>query len=520
MAGAESPALLIKGSGDTIILKALKNIIVAIAALLIMSGSSSGLVAEVVAPVPALLLWTGSPTPPLPTSGQPISQAEWDAATHRASPSGPGVDGSSTSSVNWSYLPTVGLNSFGVPGRVDATMISHLLALNIKLVRYYLSWSVTVHGNPASTSYDWNGVDQDLAALRANGIYSQILVSGCPGGACVPNPYDGGENGPLLATYYNQFVAFYSAAMQRYANAVYLAYAWEMFNEPDTRWSGDAPDKHTYTEHYVADLATFYVQLHSICASCIAMNGGLAQDRTPAADVWLIGQSNDHTGSALWWGMGNYSDALNFHYYHGDQYNAANNPYGTNILDAAARQRVHLGYFTLGSLPLVVNESGSDAVWNGWTQEKQARYLLYNLAQGMSAGIKSVNLFEYVDNPALSRSGYGASGLVNTSFQPKTAYTIVSRYNLEIGPQPYIGAPSGLPSNVAAYSFQSNRVAGVTTWLVWTTDGSSGPVSIYDPSAKIRSAADMYGNPITWTRSGSNTVVQVQSNPVYLRWNP
>ena len=158
---------------------------------------------------------------------------------------------------------------------VQAAWLAGIKSLGLTSVRIGADWDWIQYGGP--TSYDWTDLDQEVAAIRADGLSIDMVIIGAPPWAAVASVADDSAPQPADPATFGAFVA---AVAARYAPEGVQDY--EIWNEPNNAifWQ-PAPNPAAYT----ADLVASYHDIKAVDPSAVVITGGLAPEANDGTDI-------------------------------------------------------------------------------------------------------------------------------------------------------------------------------------------------------------------------------------------
>jgi hypothetical protein len=188
---------------------------------------------------------------------------------------------SPTSTSAGSQVPATPVFGISVPDLIDQTpavqaaWLADIKSLGLTSVRIGADWAWIQYGGP--TSYDWTSLDQEVAAIRADGLSIDMVIIGAPPWAAVPSVADDSSPQPADPATFGTFAA---AVAARYAPQGVRDY--EIWNEPNNAifWQ-PTPDPAAYT----ADLVASYHDIKAVDPSAVVITGGLAPEANDGTDI-------------------------------------------------------------------------------------------------------------------------------------------------------------------------------------------------------------------------------------------
>jgi hypothetical protein len=161
---------------------------------------------------------------------------------------------------------------------VQAAWLADIKSLGLTSVRIEADWAWVQPDGPST--YDWSGLDPEVAAIRAAGLSVDMIIIGAPSWAAVPSAAGGSSPQPADPATFGTFAA---AVAAHYAPQGVRDF--EIWNEPNNAifWQ-PAPDPAAYT----ADLIASYHSIKAVDPSAVVITGGLAPETNDGTDINAI----------------------------------------------------------------------------------------------------------------------------------------------------------------------------------------------------------------------------------------
>ena len=355
------------------------------------------------------------------------------------------------------------------------TLVAALADSGAAWSRVYVNWSwIQPEAPPAD--YVWGPYhDEKLRLVAEAGVQLIGTVAEAPAWAadepCAPI-YCGPDCGDRVDRL-DEFAQFLTDLVNRYKQPPYNIKHWEMFNEPDSTWSGIPgagcwADENTHQDGYAYAqmMATAHPAIKAADPEATILMGGVAHDWFTEVERPFDRYFPD---DMMTYGTGDHIDALNIHYfpdYHrewvrwdprsndqrygwipaptcGDLFDGQGETYDVSGIDVIAktshfRNRMKTCFGV--DRPIWMTEMadhGNPSDPNSLAQ--QARYVVKGYTRGLAAGVENITWFALATNDGLDQE------LLYDDWTPKPSYH----------------AFQALTSELAGYEYSHERGAWV-----------------------------------------------------------
>lgn len=381
-------------------------------------------------------------------------------------------------------------------------------------------------------AYHWDTVDEEGLRMAAESGFEIIgIVLFTPGWA---QKYPGVACGPIAEEALDEFAQFMGALVSRYSQPPYNMRYWEIGNEPDVDWSlvqarsgfgcwGEANDPYYGGSYYAEMLKAVYPSINAADPNAQVLIGGLLLDCDPSDPPEHppdSGQYKDCTTSRFLEGIlsaggGEYFDGVSFHaydYYYGEEnfangnWNSESASTGPVLIVKSRYLRELLKNFGYNDKYLINSELALLCGSNGKEPSCQADDFSNTKANYIAQAYAAALAEGFAGNVWYSLTGWRASGLVNASLEPFSAYNAYSFSETQFGEAVFIREVDDFPG-LKGYEFtrDGNRI-----WIIWSLDGGVKEIQLQSiPSAVY----NVYGESIP-----SEMMMNVDASPVYFEW--
>ena len=435
------------------------------------------------------------------------------------------------------YLPVVLLNypwigPFSVESnrKVVGTLLGRAEELDAGWMRLRrISWR-DIQPTEGSV-YDWSSLtdfEDELRALRSVGITPIVIVQHSPRWATIKPT----SCGAIREDKFQAFADFMEALVIRYRQSEFNVHYWELGNEPDVDPSlvgtdnifgcwGDIDDPYYGGRHYGKMLKVVGPAIKAADPNVKILVGGLLLDKPVTLDPGSNKPALFLKG-ILEAGAAPYFDIVPYHAY--PSYTGLQIDHDTNI-----GHWISQGGWTLGKArflrqimdqygvdkPLFLNETALGCNPDYYScdpppsrfYEDQADHLLRAFTRAISEDIGGLTWYT-LDGP-----GWREGGLLDSSYNPRPAYTAYQHLIVRLAYSTYEGTAS-YGSAVEAYSF-TKRTERIH--VVWSKDAIADTIQV--PQSSLNQAYDRDGNILSPTLAGDNYEITVGFSPVFLMLN-
>ncbi len=442
------------------------------------------------------------------------------------------------------YLPVVlkgypWVSPLGVESNLSlasVTLLTRTLDLKVGWVRLNgrISWR-RLQPNEGD-AIQWNllaDFEDELRTLKAAGLIPIVVVDDYPRWATLNNVRNDGQPtscGPLRDDRFDDFAQFVSALVARYKTSEFDVHHWELGNEPDVDpdlvqpdnmfgcW-GDIDDPYYGGEYYGEMLKVAGAAIRSTDPAARVWIGGLLLDRPNTTDPYR-GKPELFLQGILEAGAAPYFDIVPYHSYppytnrrvdHDNALDSPWDPWGGGYLGKARYLRQLMDQYGV-TKPVFLNETGlmcpSYYAWcdppDGQFFQMQADHIVRAFVRGMSEDIMGF-IWYTINGP-----GWRYTGLLDGSNNPKPVYIAYQQLNTQLQYTTYAGTVD-YGSGIEAYSFARGPES---VHVVWAKEDQHFNVTV--PQSKFVGAYSRDGDVLTPTLQGSNDVLQVQFEPIYI----
>lgn len=446
------------------------------------------------------------------------------------------------------YLPLVlddypWVSPLGVESSLSlssGTLLTRTLDLKTGYVRLNgrISWR-SLQPNEGD-DIQWNllaDFEDELRALKAAGLIPIVVVDDYPRWATINDVRNDGQPtscGPLRDDRFDDFAQFVSALVARYKTGEFNVHNWELGNEPDVDpdlvkpdnvfgcW-GDIDDPYYGGEYYGEMLKVAGEAIKGEDSMARVWIGGLLLD-TPNTTNPYRGKPELFLQGILEAGAAPYFDIVPYHSYPPyinqriDHDNAIGGPWdawGGGYVGKARYLRQLMSQYGVDK-PVFLNETGlmcpSYYTWCDPPDEQffqmQADHVVRAFVRGMSENIMGFVWF------TLNGPGWRYTGLLDGDANPKPVYTAYQQLALQLQYTRYVEAVD-YGDGIEAYAFHKGPEY---VHVVWAEEDKHFDITV--PQSKFVAAYDRDGNVLTPTLQGSNDVLQVQFEPIYILRTP
>lgn len=447
------------------------------------------------------------------------------------------------------YLPLVfkhypWRSPFGVESNAHlksgATILTRTTNLNVGWIRLNgrISWRELQPSEGSSIQWDLlTDFEKELRALKEAGLKPIIIVDDYPRWATINDIRNDNQPtscGPLRSDRFDEFAQFVRALVARYKQPEFNVHHWELGNEPDVDpdlvkpdnvfgcW-GDIDDPYYGGKHY---------------GEMLKVVGKAIQEEDPTAQVWIGGllldlpeTTNPRKGrpelflkGILESGAAPYFDIVPYHSYPPyqgeriDHDNAIGGPWdswGGGYVGKARYLRQIMDQYGVDK-PVFLNETGLMCPpYYEWCDppdeqfyQMQADHIVRSFVRAVSEDVMGV-IWYTINGP-----GWRYTGLLEGDKDPKPVYTAYQHLNRRLQNTRYAGKVDyGDGIEAYAYSKGAEQVH-----LMWAEENQTLTVSI--PQAEFIEAYDRDGNILTPESVGSDYLLQVSFEPIYVVLNP
>jgi hypothetical protein len=440
------------------------------------------------------------------------------------------------------YLPILHkknnvINAFGVeshssfyPGNI---ITNYTTQMNANYVRMNgrISWRALQEYE--GTPIKWEllvGFETELRTLRAANITPIIIVDDYPYWATDNTVRLDGKPtscGPLRQDRYDDFANFMQALVSRYSTSTYNAHIWEMGNEPDVDpnllvvdspygcW-GDWDDIYYNGRAYGEMLKVVIPAVKAIDPAAQVWVGGLLLASPNTIDDH-VGQPEDFFHGILEAGAGPYLDAVAYHaytHYHSvrhdeDLYYEPNwDAWGGIIRGKARFLRSFMSEYSV-DIPLYITETSLLCNWCTGDNLPPFYNMQANLAPRSFPRAMAENISGFIWY-TLEGPGWLNSGLLDENQVPKPAYYSYQTL-AEMVANATLSGPASYGDGIEAYTFYKGAAR---IDIIFAIEDVS--YTIYIPRVYFIAAYDRFGNLITPTTSGTNILLNIRFEPIYL----
>ena len=346
------------------------------------------------------------------TPSTPVPAATTTTTTAKPSSPSAGVQAPATGPVFGISVPDL----VGQTAATQAAWLADIKSLGLTSVRILAEWSDIQYGGPSS--YDWSELDQAVAAIRADGLSVDMVISGAPSWAAVSSA--AGDSSPQPANPAT-FGAFAAAVAARYAPDGVQDY--EIWNEPNNAifWQ-PAPNPAAYT----ADLIASYQSIKAVDPSAVVITGGLAPETNDGSDISAITFLQDMFADGA---KGSFN-AIGYHPY---SYPALPDTYETwsgwsQMSQTPVSIESVLAANGDASVPLWLTEAGAPTSGpDGVGTAAQAEELTQAIANAKaSSSIGALYIYTYEDSGTDTSTDEDWFGLLTASGAEKPSYAAVA----------------------------------------------------------------------------------------------
>lgn len=412
----------------------------------------------------------------------------------------PARAGSGTAVAHTVFLPLVAreasfqvASSFGIQmyGNLSkpASALDLAQTAGATWVRWPFGWGSIEPRDTTPAYYNWAGTDASFTAAKAAGLSVIATMANSPSWAATYGA------GPLDRSGVAPFVEFMTATVERYdgdgeadAPGSPVIDYWEIYNEPDggdiIRARYGAGFWGHYGAEYAQMLCAVYPAVKAASPNARIVLGGVAHDWFEEDGGPFVRSFLDDVLAA---GGGHCLDALAFHYF--PPFESVWTPYGPGLSGKANYLRGKLAAYGVGTLPLLVTETGNhsnaDPSWPS-TPEIQAGYVVKLFTQAITSRIPALIWFSWTD-----LDGYwAASGLLDYDRQPKLAYHAFKAARRKLGTAVFLrrlsDGETGSPE-VEVYQFSG---PSSPFYVVWANGADTRQVRLPGKIARISGLVD------------------------------
>ncbi len=423
------------------------------------------------------------------------------------------------------YLPTV--ESYRAPGQsvfgveintgLGSALAETAADAGVSWVRYGVVRWDEIESVQGQRNWDLlSGLDQDLAALQAQGLNTEMVVLGTPDWARKypsATPQDRGRDcGAIGEAYFSDFASFMQEVVRRYSGSPYYVKYWELGNEPDVDpafssadqknlygcW-GEMGDPYYGGGYYAAMLKTVYPAIKAVAPQAQVMIGGLLLDCDPthppanSVDGCLPGKFFEGILRA---GGGAYFDMATYHAYtywrndglDSDLTHGKWAVRGGAVLGKASLLREVMAQYGVNK-PLLMNEGGllcyptNSACPGELFQHGQAVGLVKLYTRTWANDIEGAIWY------TLNGPGWRDGGLLEGDKSPRPAYTSLS-FMADLLKNAHFVA-STITAQAESYEFEDATHLYQLHW----TNSTDLTVQIQN-AANLQSVYDIYGQSV------------------------
>lgn len=387
---------------------------------------------------------------------------------------------------------------------------------------------------------DWSvlaRLEQELRAVKEQGITPEIVVFDSPSWATINKPYVT-SCGAIRADKFSAFASFMRELILRYSTPEFNVHHWELGNEIDVDprlvapnngfgcW-GNINDPNYGGAQYGEMLKAVAPVIRATDPNAQIWIGGLLLD-VPNTTEPGKGKPELFLQGILSAGAAPYFDMIPFHAYtpylntRVDPNNPPGSPWynlGGSVLGKAKFLRQIMAKYGVNK-PLFLNETALMCPGEYWPYSKwcnppqasffdmQAVYGVRSFTRALAADIKGA-LWYTLNGPS-----WRYVGLLDAQNQPRPAFTALKVLGQQLETAEYIG-PVNYGNGVEAYAFgrYDRRVH-----VVWAIEDYKLAISV--PQAKFISAVDRNGKAVTPSASGTNYLFIAAFDPLYISLKP
>ncbi|MBK9711160.1 MAG: hypothetical protein IPO81_07450 [Kouleothrix sp.] len=441
------------------------------------------------------------------------------------------------------YMPLVANNypwqsPLGVqadPRITGGLILTRTVDLNVGWARVApISWRLLqpTEGGPIN----WGrlaGFEKEARKLKEYGIKPEVVVFDSPHWATINIPYPT-SCGAIRADKLGAFAAFMSALATRYGAPEFNVHHWELGNEidvdprlvpPDNGYGcwGDIKDPYYGGRTYGEMLKAVVPTIRAADPLAQIWIGGLLLDN-PNTTEPNRGRPELFLQGILAAGAAPYFDIVPYHAY---------SHYAHAVVDAdlglggpwdswgglaAGKARFLRNIMQQYNVdkPLFLNETAllaTDLTPCGTAcpppdaafYEMQAMYLVRAFTRAFSEHVQAITWF------TINGPGWRYSGLTDANYNPTPAYRAFQVFSSQITGA--IGSPTPIDygNGVEAYAYNKGDRQ---IQAVWAKQDQTLAISI--PQASFVAAVDRYGNPVSAIPNGTDYVVLVRFDPIYV----
>jgi hypothetical protein len=250
----------------------------------------------------------------------------------------------------------------GEPLSQQQATLARMSSAGIKWVRVEANWGWIQRSG--ATSFDWSDLDVTVAAIKAAGLNTDLVIDYAPAWARIASAADNAYAQPASPTDYATFAGLVAA---RYAPQGITTY--EIWNEPNLQafWE-PSPDPVFYTSM----LTDAYAAIKAVAPGATVLSGGLAPAATDGININAI----DYLTTMYASGAAGSFDGLGYHAY---------------------------------SYPALPNTYES---WSGWSQMNQTSPSLRSVMTANGDSGKQIWITE-IGAPSAGTDGIGTTGQAN-----------------------------------------------------------------------------------------------------------
>ena len=386
--------------------------------------------------------------------------------------------------------PLFGVQMYGTTGEASR-YAEPLVGSGATWLRVPVCWECTEPTNRTPDAYDWQSVDDSLAAASYSGVKIIATISMSPDWAA-PYPL-----GPLYPEHLDEFAEFNRALVERYdgdgvadAPGSPVVRYWEYFNEPDAKLDNWVPGWGDSGTEYANMLKAVYPAVKSADPRAQVLFGGIAHDYFLEHGGPFVYEFLDDVLAA---GAGAYFDIMNFHYYPIFSHTWAPPP-AIGLIEKTEFIRDRLRSHGLEK-PFMITEAGWHSDGTGTaasTPEIQARYVAALFTQSLAADIDAMIWWMLYDP-----GGTGlANGLVtNAPVQEKPAYdafqTIVAQLGTAHHERALTDQETG-SEDVEVHQFRDNALRR-TVYVAWLNPIETDTSKMLRLPVSQATVRDIYG---------------------------
>lgn len=445
------------------------------------------------------------------------------------------------------YVPIATRNSpwkspFGVQAEAPLTLGSPVLSRTVELGSGWarmgpISWRRVqpIEGGPINWSL-LAPLENELRAVQQYGITPEIVVFDSPSWATINQPFVT-SCGAIRPSKFGAFASFMREVIRRYSKPEFNVHHWELGNEIDVDPRLVPPNNGFGCWGNIND--PFYGgRLYGEMLKVVAP---VMRAADPSVQIWIGGLLLDLPNTTepgkgkpelflqgiLEAGAAPYFDLVPYHAYmpyvnqtvDPDQVPGA--PWtslGGRVLGKARFLRQIMAKYGVNK-PLFMNETALMCPdyfpFRQWCSppgqafyDMQAVYAVRTLTRTLSVGVHGA-LWYTINGP-----GWRYTGLLDAQNNPNEAYLSLQALNQQLETAEYVGKLS-YGNGIEAYEFGrfDRRVQ-----VVWAVSDQTLAISV--PQAQFIRMTDRKGNPLTPIADGSNYVILVRFDPIYITLQP